>query len=114
MAQTYAIPSLEAATEYLNHEVLGARLREITQAALDWNARGRDIRVLMGGETDKMKLKSSMTLFLYASDPDENDNIFRRMLDKYYEGEADRATEDRLLELVGLGNSTTTTTATTT
>lgn len=97
MAQTYAIPSLEAAKEYLDHEVLGTRLQEITEAALNWNSNGEDIKVLMGSETDNMKFQSSMTLFMRASD--KEDNIFKKVLEKYYGGDVDTATDDKLAEL---------------
>lgn len=98
-ARFWAIPSLEAAREYLSHEVLGARLHEITEAALNWDSKGEDIESLMGGETDKLKLQSCMTLFMRAAD--KEDTIFKKVLDKYYEGKPDAATDDRLAELQG-------------
>ncbi|RYP92448.1 hypothetical protein DL770_001465 [Monosporascus sp. CRB-9-2] len=97
MSKTYAIPSMKAAKEYLAHNVLGARLHEITQAVLDWDARHKSVKILMGSTTDMEKLKSCMTLFWWASDRKEE--LFKKVLDKYYEGEADKATEERLFEL---------------
>ena len=47
----------------------------------------------MLGDIDAMKLRSSMTLFARAA-PDEP--VFREVLDRYFEGSADEATEQRL------------------
>lgn len=86
-AQHYAIGSLAEARAYLAHPVLGPRLRECAQALLD--VEGRSAREILGG-IDAQKLRSSMTLFLRA-DPDAE--IFRLVLDRYYGGEADAATD---------------------
>ena len=45
------------------------------------------------GEIDALKLRSSMTLFAHAA-PDEP--VFRQVLDQYFGGEPDSATEQRL------------------
>jgi uncharacterized protein (DUF1810 family) len=47
----------------------------------------------MLGATDATKLRSSMTLFLRAA-PDEP--VFRQVLDRYFDGVADPATDARL------------------
>lgn len=44
------------------------------------------------GWPDNMKLKSSMTLFALVSDND----IFRRVLDKFFDGEMDEFTVQNL------------------
>jgi uncharacterized protein (DUF1810 family) len=90
MARTYAIGSIEEARAYLQHPLLGPRLRESAQALLDLE--GRSARGILG-EVDAKKLRSSMTLFAHAA-PDEP--IFRQVLDRYYEGEPDGETERRL------------------
>ena len=56
------------------------------------NVGNRGAAEIFGG-IDARKLHSSMTLFWRAA-PDEQ--LFRRVLDHYFEGEADAAT-DRLL-----------------
>ncbi|RYP56890.1 hypothetical protein DL771_011532 [Monosporascus sp. 5C6A] len=100
MSKTYAIPSMraakEAAKEYLAHEVLGARLREITQAVLDWDARRKSVKILWS-TADMEKLKSCMSLFWWASGRKEE--LFKKVLDKYYEGETDKVSEERLLDV---------------
>jgi uncharacterized protein (DUF1810 family) len=91
MARRYAIASLEEARAYLEHPVLGARLRECAGALLE--VEGRTAEQIMGG-IDAVKLRSSMTLFERA-DPAEP--VFPAVLDRYYSGERDEATR-RLLK----------------
>lgn len=81
-AQFYGIEDLHEAREYLAHPVLGARLREITEAALS-HADDRLAIELMGSEIDALKLKSSMTLFDKVCPGD----IFADVLDAFYDGE---------------------------
>jgi uncharacterized protein (DUF1810 family) len=85
MAQHYAIQTLAEARAYLAHPLLGARLRECTQAVLD--AEGRTARDIFGSPDD-LKFCSSMTLFDLASPGD----IFRAALEKYFSGNADPLT----------------------
>jgi uncharacterized protein (DUF1810 family) len=91
MSQRYAIGSLAQARAYLAHPVLGVRLRECATVLAD--TRGLTAEQILGG-IDAIKLRSSMTLFLRA-DPQEA--VFQRVLDVYFGGVADPAT-DRLLE----------------
>ena len=77
---TFGISGLEEAKAYLAHEVLGPRLREITEAVLE--QAGEPADVLMGWEIDAMKLRSSMTLFDAASP----DDIFGEVLDAFFDG----------------------------
>ncbi|HVV27621.1 MAG TPA: DUF1810 domain-containing protein [Rhizomicrobium sp.] len=90
MAQLYAIASLEEARAYLAHSVLGPRLRECTQAVL--NLAGHSAHDIFGAPDD-MKFRSSMTLFDLA----EPDGIFRAAIDRYFDGEGDPLTLQRLL-----------------
>src|SRR5687768_12643603 len=64
MSRTYAISSLEEARAYLQHPLLGPRLRECAAAVLASGAPTAE--ALMGG-IDAVKLRSSMTLFLRAA-----------------------------------------------
>lgn len=91
MAQTYAIGSIEEARAYLGHRVLGPRLRECARALLDLS--GRSATEILG-EIDAVKLRSSMTLFARAA-PEEP--LFQQVLDRYYDGSGDEATERWLL-----------------
>jgi uncharacterized protein (DUF1810 family) len=89
-AQRYALASLEEATAYLAHRVLGPRLREC--CALVLAIEGRSALEVFG-EPDDMKFRSSMTLFSRATD----DNApFLAALEKYFGGIADPATVERL------------------
>ncbi len=90
MAQTFAIASRAEASAYLMHPVLGPRLREcasILTALPDLTA-----EQIFGG-IDAMKLRSSMTLFLHA---DPGEQVFAQVLEQYFGGVADPATEQRL------------------
>jgi uncharacterized protein (DUF1810 family) len=90
MAQRYAIGSLDEARAYFAHPVLGPRLRDVTTAILGVQARSaHDIF----GSPDDMKLRSSLTLFAQAA-PDEP--LFRRALDKYFAGQPDPKTLEKL------------------
>jgi uncharacterized protein (DUF1810 family) len=90
MSQRFAITSLNEAHAYLAHPVLGARLRECAGAVLA--TRGRSAVEILGS-TDAQKLRSCMTLFHRAA-PDEP--VFAQVLDRYYGGVADEATDARL------------------
>lgn len=81
----YGIDGEEEAKAYLDNEILGFRLREITSELLKLNI---DNPVDIFGTIDAIKLKSSMTLFDYVSD----DKIFSQVLNKYYNGEIDEKT----------------------
>jgi uncharacterized protein (DUF1810 family) len=95
-ARYYAIGSVDEARAYLEHPVLGPRLREC--AGLLLAVHGRTAESVFG-PIDSMKLRSSMTLFLRA-DPEEP--IFRQVLDRFYGGAPDDAT-DALLREPGRG-----------
>lgn len=83
----YAINDLDEAVAYLNDEILGGRLREISNELLKLET---NQPVLVFGWIDSMKLRSSMTLFDYVSD--EDDDVFQKVIDKYYDGRKDEAT----------------------
>lgn len=89
-AREYAISGRDEARAYLDHPVLGARLREAAGALLD--GPGGDPAAILG-PVDAMKLRSSMTLFAEVA-PDEP--VFRAVLDRFYAGAADEATLTRL------------------
>ncbi len=91
MARAYAIRSAAEARAYLDHPVLGPRLRECAAALLAADP-ALSAEAILGG-IDALKLRSSMTLFARA-DPVEE--LFPAVLDRFYDGEADPAT-DRLL-----------------
>jgi uncharacterized protein (DUF1810 family) len=86
----YAISSRDEAQAFLQHPVLGPRLKECTQLVL--NVNGRSATDIFG-TPDDIKFRSSMTLFAQVS---RDDDIFHRALQKYFEGGPDRLTLDRL------------------
>jgi len=89
-AQHYAIASLEEARAYLAHDILGPRLKEC--AALVVAVEERSIEEIFGFPDD-LKFHSSMTLFARTA-PEEP--VFREALKKYFGGEEDRATVERI------------------
>jgi uncharacterized protein (DUF1810 family) len=87
MAQQYAISGRDEALAYLNHPVLGPRLRECTALV---NAAPRSARVdAIFGYPDNLKFRSSITLF-HAVSPE--DAVFRDALDRFFAGRPDDAT----------------------
>jgi uncharacterized protein (DUF1810 family) len=88
-SRRYAISSLAEARAYLAHPVLGLRLRECASIIRELPGAAEQI---FGG-IDAQKLRSSMTLFRHA-DPDEP--LFQQVLDHYFGGAGDPATEERL------------------
>jgi uncharacterized protein (DUF1810 family) len=86
----YAITSLREARDYLEHPILGPRLRECSEAVLA--VEGRSVSEIFG-YPDDLKLKSSMTLFASAAQPG---SVFERVLEKYFGA----ARDDRTLELL--------------
>jgi uncharacterized protein (DUF1810 family) len=90
MSRTYAIASLEEARAYLGHPVLGPRLIECAGIVASTQARSAEH---MFGGIDAQKLHSSMTLFLRAN-PEEP--VFNQVLDRYFDGVPDSATDDLL------------------
>ena len=90
LARMYAISGLAEAQAYLAHPVLGPRLAEC--AAIVGGLSGRTAEQIFGG-IDALKLRSSVTLFLRAA-PDQP--VFRQVLDQYFGGKPDPATEQRI------------------
>jgi uncharacterized protein (DUF1810 family) len=90
MSTRYAISSLGEARAYLGHPVLGSRLLECARILAERHDRSAQ---QIFGELDARKLQSSMTLFARAA-PDEP--VFTDVLDRYFGGTPDPATEQRL------------------
>jgi uncharacterized protein (DUF1810 family) len=93
VSRTYAISSLDEARAYLAHPILGPRLIECAHILCDLE--GRTAQDIFGG-IDAIKLRSSMTLFAYA---DSANPIFGQVLEAYFGGAPDDATE----RLLGVG-----------
>ncbi len=91
-SQHYAIKSLAEAQAYLAHPILGTRLVECAEAAM--NVENRTARQILGSPDD-LKLKSCATLFALVS---PSGSVFHRLLEKYFAGEQDTKT----LALIGM------------
>lgn len=92
MAQQFAIGSIDEAKAYLQHPVLGWRLRECTQLVLDVNGRSAEE---IFGYPDNLKFRSCMTLFLTAT---TDNTLFKHALLKYFDGQPDQSTLDILAQ----------------
>jgi uncharacterized protein (DUF1810 family) len=90
MATLFGISSRQEAEEYLQHPVLGPRLRECTQ--LVNLVEGRSIHQIFGSPDD-MKFRSSMTLFASVA---KDNQIYKDALQKYFDGKLDALTVERL------------------
>jgi uncharacterized protein (DUF1810 family) len=93
MARRYAIASAAEARTYLDHPLLGPRLRECTKVVLaHTDRRAEDIF----GAIDTLKLRSSMTLFAAVAEPE---SPFEHCLVAFFGSAPDPAT----LRLLGVG-----------
>lgn len=82
----YSIENIGEAKLYLEHEVLGPRLVNITKELLNLET---DDPVEVFGEVDALKLNSCMTLFDYVA---EDEEVFSDVIDKFYDGVKDEKT----------------------
>ena len=87
----FAISSKEEAEAYVNHPILGPRLRECSRLVnlVD----GRSIDQIFG-RPDDLKFRSSMTLFANATSENQ---VFINALQKYFGGDLDQKTLARLV-----------------
>lgn len=85
MARRYAISGLEEARAYLDHPLLGPRLRACVAALQDVTDRSAE---MVFGSVDAAKLRSSLTLFIEAG----ADPLFAAALDRWHGGRRDEAT----------------------
>lgn len=86
MSVRFAIRSLAEAKAYLEHPLLGARLRECV-AAINTHP-GLDAAQILG-EIDARKFHSCLTLFAQA---DGSEPVFAEALERFFAGSPDTAT----------------------
>ena len=95
MARRFAISSAEEAIAYLDHAVLGARLRDCTSlvnGVQHWSVSE------IFGYPDDLKFYSSVTLFEHVAQHSRHDHrVFAEALDRYFGGKPDEATLERLI-----------------
>jgi len=90
VAIKFAISGREEASAYLAHPILGPRLGECTE--LVNRIEGRSIQQIFG-YPDDLKFRSSMTLFARCAAQNKS---FAAALEKYFAGEPDPLTLERL------------------
>ncbi len=79
----FGIEDMAEAKAYLAHPILGGRLREMSGELLKFSA--SDPKNFFGW-IDAAKLRSCMTLFSLA---DEQEAVFRQVLDRFFDGARD-------------------------
>lgn len=90
MAKYFGIESLDEASLYLQHPILGKRLVECTNLLLSQsNTDALDIF----GSPDDLKFRSCMTLFLQVA---PHQSVFQLALDRFFHGRPDEVTLDLL------------------
>lgn len=87
MSKRFALGGIRDAVRYLDHPVLGLRLRVATQAVL--LHQGRHTAHDIFGTPDDLKFRSCMTLFAHAA---PEDPLFLQALDAFYDGIEDLET----------------------
>jgi len=80
MSYYYGIESIDEAKAYLEHNILGTRLIEISGELLNLNTNDP---VAIFGSIDAMKLRSSMTLFSFVEGAP---SVFKQVLEKFFAG----------------------------
>lgn len=85
-SKLYAIKSVQEARAYVTHPILGPRLIECAQAALQVEGRSA---LEVFGSPDDMKLRSCATLFASVS---PKGSVFHGIIDKFFDGEQDART----------------------
>ena len=92
----FGITGIDEARAYYEHPVLGTRLREVTGALLMNDKSAEEIF----GKLDAQKVRSCMTLFNHMAKYvlENEDDIFQKALNKFYDGKGDALTEKMLDE----------------
>jgi len=86
MSNYYGISGMEEAKAFLSHPVLGNGLKQLCTVLMETKSNQAE---LIFGFPDCKKLKSSMTLFSLA---EGGENIFKKVIYKFYGGEYDEQT----------------------
>lgn len=89
----YALLCREEAKAYWEHPILGERMKEILSELL--KHKGKSIVTIMGSPIDARKLRSSMTIFYYAT----LDPLFKEVIDTFYFGTFDDITKSILIKM---------------
>jgi uncharacterized protein (DUF1810 family) len=90
ISREFAISSLAEARAYASHPVLGPRLIECASIVAEGPGQRAE---QVFGTIDAQKLHSSMTLFMRAG---PETAPFKQVLDRYFDGRPDPATDERL------------------
>ena len=94
MSTLFSIKTIEEAKSFLDNNIVGSNLKEITNSLLKIEGKTLD---KIFGDIDSTKLLSSMTLFskiyeLTKNNKNNNNNIFKKVIEKYNNGVNDQNT----------------------
>ena len=93
MSDYYGIANFSEAEDYLEDPLLSSRLKLICEELL----KHKNLRIQnILGSIDALKLQASMTLFSLASEEEEENNIFKKVLDCFFNGELHKPSLDLL------------------
>lgn len=92
-AQYYGIENAEEAKDYCDNSVLYDRYIECCNALE--SLQNKNI-VYVLGEIDSKKLRSSLTLFYIVDE--KNKALYKKLIDKFYDGKWDNLTIDQLMK----------------
>jgi uncharacterized protein (DUF1810 family) len=90
ISERYSISSIDEATAYVEHPILGGRLKECTQLVMEVDGK---LAQEIFGYPDYLKFRSCMTLFSQAT---QDNQLFEDALTKYFEDKHDPKTLDIL------------------
>jgi Uncharacterized conserved protein len=90
MSYGYGITGAEEARRYLNHPILGPRLRECVAAICAHAGKSADVIL---GDIDALKFRSCLTLFATVA---KDEALFRAALEQFYAGIPDSKTQEIL------------------
>ena len=97
ISRKFSIPDLSAATEYLDHQILGERLRVCTMLVCAQLPTTPLTKIFP--RPDHLKFKSSMTLFKLAASSVADQNLFAKALGQYCDGKQCELTETLLWQI---------------
>jgi uncharacterized protein (DUF1810 family) len=86
MSRRFSISSIEEAKAYCEHPILASRLLECTELVM--TVEGKSAQQILG-HIDALKFRSCLTLFAIARN---DETLFQRALDKYFDGARDPLT----------------------
>lgn len=94
--ELYNLSNRKEVEEYLTHPILSKRIIEITEALMIIQPINWELRIFYSIDVNELnRIHASMTMFYLVS----NNIVFKKVLDKWFNGEYHKDTVERLKEL---------------